>query len=210
MTRLLRSVVGAAALILIVAGTVPSADAAEVTQTVQGQYVRIVSRADWSTAAAMGPTASVQWDLVISARPPGPGTLHLGVSATGEAPVLADVRLCDAAWQGPTCPSGQRWLREDWAIPRDGRTIELDAMSADAVAHLRLDVRLGGGSTASGSTQVLVHAEGFGDEVQTGPVGSLPATGGSVPVVAIAGGVVLVVVASILVIVGRRRTGGDR
>lgn len=209
MTRLTRSVV-AVAIALLSAGTAPSAGAAEEVQTVQGQYVRIVSRADWSAAVSMGPLTNARWDLVISARAPGPGTVRLGISATGDAPVLADARLCEVAWQGVACPSGERSLRADWTIPRGGRTVELDAMPADDVAYLRLDVRMGGGPTAGASTQVLVHADGFGDEVQTGPNGELPATGGSPPVLAIVSGVVLVVAASALIILGRRRRGDSR
>lgn len=209
MSRLFRRVVGVAVIAVIAAAVTPAAEGAEVTQTVQGQYVRIVSRADWSAAASMGPQTSVRWDLVVSAQAPGPGTVRVGVSATGDAAVRADVRLCAAAWQGATCSTGERSLRADWAIPRDGRTVELDAMAADAVAHVRLDVRMGGGAE-TGSTQVLVHADGFGDQVQTGPVGGLPATGGSVPVFAVVGGAALIVVAVVLVIVGRRRRGGDR
>ena len=199
------SVLGAAALLI---AAMPSAGAAPSTETVQGRYVRIVSSADWSSAAAMDPGASVRWDVVVSAAAPSPGTLRLGVSAIGDAPITISVRLCPAAWQGELCAEGPRVLRSTWSVPRDGRTVVLDEIPADAVAHVRLDVRLDARDD-SAATQLRVHADGFGDEIQTGPAQALPATGGSVPLVAIVGGAVLLLAAVVLLLVARRRRGGD-
>jgi len=198
------SVLGAAALLIV---AMPSAGAAPSTETVQGRYVRIVSSADWSAAAAMDPGASVRWDVVVSAAAPSPGTMHLGVSATGDAPITVDVRLCPAAWQGELCAEGPRVLRSTWSVPRDGRTVVLDEIPADAVAHVRLDVRLDARGD-SAATQLRVHADGFGDRLQTGPAEQLPATGGSIPLVAIVGGAVLIA-AAVLLLVARRRRDGD-
>lgn len=208
MSGVLRAL-SAAVIAVIVVTTAASAEAAEVTQTVRGRYVQILSRADWGAAASMSPQTRVQWDLVVSAHAPAPGVVRLGISATGDAPVRAEVRLCTVPWQGAICSPGARSLRADWEIPRDGRTTELAAMAADEIAHLRLEVRMGS-AAATGSTQVLVHADGFGDQVQAGPAGELPATGGSVPVGALVGGIVLVVIAAVLVLLGRRRHGGCR
>lgn len=205
LSRILTASVASAVLLI---GSIPAAGAAATTEIVQGRYVRIVSSADWSSAAAMDPAASVRWDLVVSAAAPSPGTVRLGVSATGEAPITVDVRLCPAAWQGQRCAEGARVLRSAWSIPRDGRTVALDAFPADAVAHLRLDVRLDARDD-SGATQLRVHADGFGDEIQTGPSDQLPATGGSVPIVAIVGGGVLLLAAAVLLLVAQRRRGGD-
>ncbi|MBN9157350.1 hypothetical protein [Microbacterium sp.] len=205
LSPLLGSLAFAVAVAVVAVTTAASARAAETTQTVQGRYVQIVSRADWNAAASMGPQTRVPWALVVRVQAPAPGTVRLGISATGDAPVRADVRLCAVAWQGATCSAGERSLRADWAIPRDGRTIELAEMPADAVAHLRLEVRMASGPT-TGSTRVLVHADAFGDQVQTGPTGELAATGGSVPVFALGGAAVLVVVA-VLLLGGRRRRG---
>ncbi|MBS1896546.1 MAG: LPXTG cell wall anchor domain-containing protein [Actinobacteria bacterium] len=197
----------AASAVLLIAA-MPAADAAPTTETVQGRYVRIVSSADWDAAAAMGPGASVRWDLVVSAAAPEPGTLRLGLSATGDASITVDARLCPTTWQGDTCTEGERLLRSAWTVPRDGRTVALDEIPADAVAHLRLDVRLDAREDPA-VTQLRVQAEGFGDRIQTGPTPALPATGGSVPVVAIAGGAALLVAAAVLLLVGRRRRGGE-
>lgn len=192
------------ALLLVVAA--PAADADPATQVVQGRYVRIVSTADWSAAAAMGPGAGVRWDLEISAAAPSPGAVRVGVSATGDAAVSADVRLCSVAWQGDACAGATRVLRRAWDVPRDGRTVALDAMSSDEVAHVRLDVRLAAGG-GTGATQIRVHADGLGDRIQAGPGAQLPPTGGTVPLPAIVGGGALLSAAALLQLIGRRRRG---
>lgn len=207
--RDLRTASALAALVsaVLMIASAPAAAAEPATEVVQGRYVRIVSSADWGAAAAMGPGADVRWDLEISAAAPSPGTVHVGVSATGDAPVVADVRLCPVAWQGDACAGGARLLRSAWGVPRDGRTVVLDAMPSDVVAHVRLDVRLAAGD-ARGATRIRVHADGLGDRIQTGPAAQLPATGGSVPLPAIVGGGVLLAVAALLLLLGRRRRGG--
>ena len=203
-----RTLAASAAVAVLLIAAMPAAGAAPTTETVQGRYVRIVSSADWGQAAAMDPGASVRWDLVVSAAAPEPGTVRLGLSATGDAATTVDVRLCPAAWQGETCAAGARVLRSAWSVPRDGRTVVLDEIPADAIAHVRLDVRLAA-REESAVTQLRLHAEGFGDEIQTGPTGSLPATGGSVPIVAIVGGGAILLAAAVLLLVARRRRGGE-
>lgn len=212
MTKRIRLV--ATALLAGCLGVLPvaPAHAAVVTETVQGQYLRIVSSADWSTAAAMGEGEAVRWDLVVSAHAPDPGTVRLAVSAAGAAPIVADVRMCEEPWQGGTCASGARVLRTDWSVPRDGSAVPIDAMSSDTVAHLRLDVKVGRDAQGGASTRVRVLADGFGDSVQVGAgsAGSLPATGGSIPVpLLVVGGVLVIAAAGMLVVAARRRREGD-
>jgi len=194
--------------------TAAPAQAAVVTDTVQGRYVRIVSSADWSAAAAMTVGTAVRWDLTVSAHAPDPGSVRVSVSASGAAPLAIDVRTCAEPWRGSGCPSGERTLRSDWVVPRGGQPVEIEAMSADAVAHLRLDVRVDGEAQRGASTQIRVHADGFGDAVQIGPGAEapLPATGGAVPVpVIVVGGVLITVAAAMLVVAARRRRdGGER
>lgn len=200
---------------LFVVGTpVPTpAQAAVVSETVQGRYLRIVSSADWSAAAAMGQGESVRWDLTVSAAAPDPGTIRLAVSAIGAAPISADARVCARPWIGDTCPAGARVLRVDWRVPLDGSTVPIDDMPADAVAHLRLDVRVAGGAQGA-STRIKVHADGFGESMQVGPgpERSLPATGGTVPIPAlVAGGALIFAAAAMLMVASRRRRGrGER
>ncbi|MDR2322242.1 MAG: LPXTG cell wall anchor domain-containing protein [Microbacterium sp.] len=192
--------------------TAAPAQAAVVTETVQGRYVQIVSSADWSDAAAMSDGRSVRWDLTVSAHAPDPGSVRVSVSASGAAPLSVDVRTCAESWQDSGCPSGERTLRAGWVVPRGGQPVEVEAISADDVAHLRLDVRVGDDARQGSSTQIRVHADGFGDAVQIGPGAehALPATGGAVPVLVIVVGGVLVLAAAVILVVGaRRRRGGD-
>lgn len=190
------------------------AQAAVVTETVQGRYVRIVSSADWSAATAMTDGMSVRWDLTVSAHAPDPGSVRVSVSASGAVPLAIDVRTCADPWQESGCSSGERTLRADWTMPLGGQPVELEAMSADAVAHLRLDVRIGDEARYGASTQIRVQADGFGDTVQIGPGSEhpLPATGGAIPVPVIVAGGVLVSAAAVLLVVAarRRRDGGER
>ena len=93
LSPLLGSLAFAVAVAVVAVTTAASARAAETTQTVQGRYVQIVSRADWNAAASMGPQTRVPWALVVRVQAPAPGTVRLGISATGDAPVRADVRL---------------------------------------------------------------------------------------------------------------------
>ncbi len=199
---------------LLAALTAAPAQAAVVTETVQGRYVRIVSSADWSAAAAMTDGMSVRWDLTVSAHAPDPGSVRVSVSASGAVPLAIDVRTCAEPWRGSDCSSGERTLRADWAVPRGGQPVEIEAMPADAVSHLRLDVRVGDDAQRGASTQIRVHVDGLGDAVQIGPGSehALPATGGGIPVPVIVVGGVLVVAAAVILVVAarRRRDGGER
>lgn len=203
--RALPALVALASALLLI-GPMPGAGADPATEVVQGRYVRIVSSADWAAASTMGPGVSVRWDLEVSAAAPSPGTVRVGISALGDAPVAVDVRLCPVAWQGEDCAGGSHVLRSGWGVPRDGQTVELDTISSGDVAHVRLDVRLAG-DRGAGATQIRVHADGFGDRIQTGPGAQLAATGGSVPLPLIVAGGVLLVAAALLLLLRRRRRG---
>ncbi|MFB7844945.1 hypothetical protein [Microbacterium sp. NPDC056052] len=214
MTRRIRCAAAVLLTGLLAALTAAPAQAAVVTDTVQGRYVRIVSSADWTAAAAMTVGTAVRWDLTVSAHAPDPGSVRVSVSASGAAPLAIDVRTCAEPWRGSGCSSGERTLRSDWVVPRGGQPVEIEAISADAVAHLRLDVRVGDAAQHGASTQIRVHADGFGDAVQVGPGAgdTLPATGDAVPVpVIVVGGVLVSVAAAMLVVAARRRhDGGER
>ena len=93
-----------------------------------------------------------------------------------------------------------------------GRIAELDAIRSDAVAHLRIQVRVPRrGQALGGSTEVRVHADGFGDssEMGAGVAAVLPATGGSVPLELVAVGGALVAGAVVLMLAARRGKGGE-
>lgn len=190
-------------------GAAPAAVAAPSTQVVQGQYVRLVSTADWDTAQSLTADTPVRWDIAVSANAPEPGTLTVGVSAEGEASLVVDAVLCMSPWEGETCPGGPRALATDWLVPRDGKPRELVQFSASDEGNLRLTVSLD--DDARGTTQLWVHADGAGDALSVGPGGDLAATGLS-PLVPVTLGIgaALVILGGVLALTARTRSrAGD-
>lgn len=193
---------------LVVLGGGAPAEAAPTTEVVQGHVLRLVSVADWQAASSLLPGQSVQWDIAVSADAPDPGTVRIGVSATGGAPLVVDAVLCMAAWRGDTCPDGATVLRSGWEVPRDGAEVPLAEIADTEVAHLRLSVSLGGAGEG-GRTDVRVHASGAGESAVVGPGGGLATTGMPAPAAPwILGGAA--VLAGILLILGRRRREDGR
>lgn len=167
--------------------------------------LRLVSVADWTAAASLRPGQPVRWDVVVSADAPEPGTVHVGISARGDADLLVDAQVCMQPWEGTGCPGGARTLRSAWPLPRDGVEVSLIEMSETEVAHVRLSIALQGAD--DGSTDVRVHAQGAGESAVIGPDGGLATTG--LPPIApwlVAGGVILVGAGLASAVVHRRRT----
>ncbi|MEV4775645.1 LPXTG cell wall anchor domain-containing protein [Microbacterium sp. LWH12-1.2] len=184
--------------------------AAPATEVVQGQYLRLVSVADWEAASSMMPGQEVRWDVEVSADAPDPGKIAIGMSAAGAAPLTVDVSICAVAWEEMGCPVGATALETAWEIPRDGITTALLDIAATDTAYLRLEISLGAAAEGEGAT-MRVHADGAGESVAVGPGGELPATGMSpaVPWI-LGGGVVLLLVGGVLLFARRRRRGdGD-
>ena len=200
-----RSVRIIAALVLSGAllGATPAA-AAPTTQVVQGQVLRLVSTADWNAASSLVPGERVQWDVAVSADAPDPGTVGIGVSATGEASLAVDVSICMREWEPGGCPAGAIVVHDAWDIPRDGDEVHLADIADTEVAHIRLTIALAG-DDALGSTQVRVHAAGAGESAIVGPGGGLATTGLSptAPWI-LAGGAALVVLGGVLLVLRRR------
>lgn len=195
-----------AALSMLGAGA--PAEAAATTEVVQGEVLRLVSVADWEAASSLLPGKPVQWDIAVSADAPDPGTVRIGISASGGAPLVVDAALCMAAWQGDACPDGETVLRTGWDVPRDGAEVPLAEIADTEVAHLRLSVALGGAGEGSG-TEVRVHASGAGESAIVGPGGGLATTGMPSPAAPwILGGAA--VLAGILLLLGRRRSEDRR
>lgn len=160
----------------VLGGGVPMTAAAEpTTDVVQGQVLRLVSVADWAAASSLRPGQAVQWDVTVSAEAPDPGTVTIGISARGDAPLVVDARICLQPWNGSECPGGARSLRSDWMLPRDGVEVPLIEISESDVGHLRLAIALE--SAGEGSTEVRVHAQGAGESAVVGPDGGLAQTG---------------------------------
>jgi hypothetical protein len=158
--------------VLIAAGP---AWAATSTQVVQGEVLRLVSVADWDAASSLLPGQSVQWDVTVSAEAPDPGTVAVGISASGGAELAIDVLRCAEEWDESGCSGGSTTLESGWSIPRDGVEIPLLEMADTEVANLRLVIALDG--EAAGSTQMRVHARGAGESATIGPEGGLATTG---------------------------------
>jgi len=207
MMRRMIGTAGAAVVVGVLALADPS-HAATSTEVVQGQYVRLVSVVDWSQAEQLQPGEAVQWDVDVSAEAPEPGTLAVGLSASGETPLTIDAELCEVAWRNDGCPSGAERLRTAWEIPRDGELVVLSEGSAADVAHVRLHVALASDNAAD-PTQVRVHAIGAGEEIGTGPKSPLAPTGSSpgVPWMLAGGSALLVGTAALLLARARTRKG---
>ncbi|MGO1266501.1 MAG: hypothetical protein ACTMIY_07715 [Microbacterium gubbeenense] len=186
---------------------VASASAAEDTEVVPGEYVRLVSVADWDRAAGMAPGESMRWDLEISADAPEPGTLAVAMSAAGGTPLVIDAALCLEEWQGETCPGGAEDLRAAWEISRDGELVTLEEFDAADVANLRLQVGVLGGS-AGDTTQMRVYAIGAGERVGTGPGLSPTGSWSASPWLLGGGAMLLVGTASLILVRSARQNGG--
>lgn len=200
MTRRAASAVLALAAFLVL-GVSSAAWAAPTTEVIQGRVLRLVSVADWEAARGLLPGQSVGWDVTVSARAPEPGSVRIGVSATGDAPLRLDIALCSRPWQGDECLPGATPLRTQWRIPRDGREVALTEIADTDTAHLRLTIALEPHDGA-GSTQVRVLAHGAGETAVVGPGGSLAATGSPPWLPAVLGGAVLLAAGGIAI---RRR-----
>lgn len=181
--------------------------AAPTTQVVQGDVLRLVSVADWDAAASMRPGEPVQWDVAVSADAPDPGTVSIGVSATGDAVLIVDASVCLQEWTASGCPGGESVLRSDWDIPRDGVEAALTSMSDTQTAHLRLTIALAAGG--DGETDVRVHAAGAGESVVIGGDGGLATTGMSPVVYWVLGGGLAALLIGVVLLLSRRRASRD-
>lgn len=195
--------------VLTLVGASP-AWAAPATEVVQGQYIRIVSTADWEAAGDLRPGIAIPWDLEISADAPEPGSMTLSLSATGGLPLSIDAQLCAQRWHADECPGGVDAHRLGWEIPLDGSRARFASVTDTDVAHVRLTVAMAPDASGEGSTVLKVHADGIGDPVVVGPGGHL-ATTGAAPGAAwmLGAGIAILSVGAGLLIAGRvrRRVG---
>lgn len=181
--------VGAAVVVGLTAAASP-AWAAPSTQVVQGEVLRLVSVADWDAASSLLRGQPVQWDVTVSAEAPDPGTVTVGMSASGDAALVVDALACAQPWEGSGCASGVVMVKTDWAIPRDGIEVELLQATDTDTTYLRFVVALAGDGL--GSTEVRVHARGAGETAVVGSDGGGLAMTGMPPLAPwLAGGVVL-------------------
>lgn len=197
----IRSLLAVASAVAAVLAFATPAWAAPETEVVQGQYLRIVSTADWEQAAQIA-EAPVDWDVTISTEAPAPGEVRIAVSAQGDVDLIADVAVCALAWTVAGCAGEETVLRSAWELPLTGAVTTLLTVPDTEIVHLRLRIALGG-ADASGRTEVRVHAFGEQEELSVGPDGpALPATGMESPFLAAAVG--LLCAATALLLVGKR------
>lgn len=185
------------------------AAAAPTTQVIRGEFLRIESVADWDAAASLMPGDAVQWDLAVSAVPPEPSTVHVGIHASGDAPLHLTIRSCATVWDGDACPGGARELRTEWAIPLDASSSPLLSVASDHTVHLRLDVRMPEPSVHA--TRVTVSASVSQETVSVSPhaggiAGGLASTGPSMGMqAALAGGAAVILAAGAVLLLRSRR-----
>jgi LPXTG-motif cell wall-anchored protein len=203
-----RAALAASGAAILAAGVLAAAPAwaAPTTRVAQGEVLRLVSTADWETASRMLPGRPVHWDVTVSADAPDPGTVTIGISAAGDAPLMVDASLCTREWGPQGCSGEVTVLETQWDIPRDGSESALIEMSDTDVVHLRLALELR--ADAAGATDVRVSARGAGDSVVVGSQGALAATGmTSIVPPALLGAAVLLL--GVVLGVVRRRSPGD-
>ncbi|WOF23720.1 hypothetical protein N8K70_03315 [Microbacterium betulae] len=146
-------------------GAAPAAaDEGSTTETVESEHIRIVSTADWDAMGGLASGGWEVWDLVISADAPEPGYLDIGVSGSGELPLVVDVSSCEVAWSGDDCARGRRDLHAGWSVPLDGGTTWIDRTAHDHTTYLRLRVTVDESAASSAQAEVRVHVRGEGDE----------------------------------------------
>ncbi|OAN36593.1 hypothetical protein [Microbacterium sp. H83] len=192
-----------AAGMLVAAAPVAPAAAAPRTDVVQGEVLRLVSVADWAAASSLLPGQPIRWDVTVSADAPDPGTVRVGISATGDADLVVDAALCTRPWTEAGCPAEASVLKDGWDLPRDGSEVPLVEMADTDVAHLRLTIALDGADL--GSTDVRIHAQGAGESAAVGPDGGLATTGLPPSVPWAAGGAMALLAAGGALAATRRR-----
>lgn len=195
----------AAALAGALACASPAA-AASTTQVIEGEYIRLVSVADWQKAGELNPGEKVRWDVAISADAPEPGAMQISLSADGGTHLAIDAALCAVAWRGDACPAGPTQLRSGWGVPHGNGAVQLSRVSSAETVHLRLRVGLaepGGGEP----TVARVHVTGPGEGVSVASDQALAQTGASsaAPRALLLGAVMLVSGAALVIARGRRR-----
>lgn len=166
----------AAALVLTAGGLEKSQPA-----LITGEFLRMQTEGDASQMQNLAPGQPVVWDVGVWAEAPDPGEIRLGISGRGELAELDDaltvsVDACPTQWTGDTCSAGAaRILSEeglDDLSDADGSRY-LATMPDDEERWLRVTATLNAsasGRDLSGAQgRVLIHAEGAGEELSTGP-----------------------------------------
>ena len=149
---------------------------------ISGRYIDLVSTADPESMSSMLPGDVIVWTVSVSAEAPDPGVIDVAISGTGELPLDVSVQSCEDPWsEESTCPSGAAEIRADSPVELDGVKDILMQFDATETRHLLVQVALGAeASVPEASTELRLHAHGFGEDVETTPPDDddeLPETG---------------------------------
>jgi signal peptidase len=216
----LATAVLAAALTAALAAPAP-ANAETTETTVSGRYITLTSIGDAAAFAALTPGAPVRWIVGVSADPPDPATIALGLSASGvlAAPdgLRVSVVACSTRWHGAECPGRTTRMLATQPVatvvgsPSSGEVGELGTMPSTEQRWLAVDVTLPPGWLPGRSADLSIHAWGAGDDVQTsGPTASLAGTGSEAPGPAFGLAAVAVTLGVAAAAIARRRNGRAR
>ncbi len=149
-------------------------------EVVRGKYLTLESIPD-PRMTMMGPGETVHWQVGVSVEAPDPGTVSIGLSATGDPSMelTAAATACSVRWDEGKC-AGKSWQLPDLdPIPIDGVERELLTMPSDQERWVMLAVtmRPSADPAPGDGVSALLHASGQGDSVAVGP-GGLARTGG--------------------------------
>ena len=173
---------------VLVAGAAPdAAQAAEVETVVSSTYLQLTSISDPDQLSSMTRMNPVNWQVGVDSSAPEPGTVHLGVAASGIMIAPGDmslsVRSCPVRWVAGACAgASSTWLpTTDLAAVVATSTAygahEVGSMSSASVRWLLLTVIVTSPSPAAGDwAQLRLQAWGAGGALSTGP-GALASTG---------------------------------
>jgi signal peptidase len=182
---------GAGAAVLVVAlaatpallGEASPARAAEVETIAQGRYLTLVSIGNPDEMGSLSPERPVPWQVGVMVAPPEPGTVHIGISATGTlrdpGELDLEVLACAERWAAGVCASGESvWVaRQDLAgavarVPSsddnpDGAR-EIGALPASNDVWLMLNVTMPAQAAPGTAANLRLHAWGVGDVLDVG------------------------------------------
>ncbi len=156
----------------------PDAARASATETViSSRYLTLTSIADPLELAHLRPGVPGVWEVGVSAHPPDPAPIHLGLSATGVLAgprgLLVSVVACSERWVGGACPGTRTEMLGSQPVATavssagaDG-VRELGTMPSTQQRWLAVDVTLPSGWSPGSSADLRIHAWGVGDQVQT-------------------------------------------
>jgi hypothetical protein len=172
----------------IVLGPAPDvAQAADVETVVSSEYLQLTSISDPDQTSSLIRAVPVTWQVGVRATAPEPGTVHLGLAASGlmvdPGDFTISVQACSARWVSGVCPgSSSTWLpTTDLAVAVAAPTAfgarEVGSMSTSVQRWLLMDVTMTATAPVPGDgASVRLQAWGVGDPLSTGP-GRLASTG---------------------------------